>query len=60
MGVAQISRARLTQVLVFGSIYQGAIMVNVFDPQPNEFLAPESSLRIEFHIGGAAKQLQRL
>ena len=27
-------RARVTQVLVFGSIYQGAILVHVFEPQP--------------------------
>ena len=36
MGVAQNYRARVTKVLVFGSIYQGAILVHVFEPQPHE------------------------
>ena len=30
MGVAQNERARVTHVLVFGSIYQGAILVHFF------------------------------
>ena len=34
MDVAQNLRARVMQVLVFGSIYQGAILVHVFGPQP--------------------------
>ena len=34
MGVAQKLRARATQVLDFGSIYQGAILVNAFELQP--------------------------
>ena len=32
VGVAQNERARVTQVLVFGSIYQGAILVHLFEP----------------------------
>ena len=35
MGVAQNSRATVTQVLVFGSIYQGAILAPLFEPQPH-------------------------
>ena len=34
MVVAQNHRARVTQVLVSGSMNQGAILVHVFDPQP--------------------------
>ena len=36
VGVAQNSKARVTQVLVFGSIYQGAILVHFCEPQPFE------------------------
>ena len=36
LGVAQNQRTRVTQVLVFGSIYPGA-MVHVFKPQPFEW-----------------------
>ena len=32
--MAQNYRARVTQVLVFGSNYQGAILVHLFEPQP--------------------------
>ena len=32
--MAQNQRLRVTQVLVFGSIHQGAILVHVFEPQP--------------------------
>ena len=32
LGVAQNSR--VTQVLVFGSLWQGAILVHLFEPQP--------------------------
>ena len=28
-------------MLVFGSIYKGAILVHVFEPQPNVFCNPE-------------------
>ena len=35
MGVAQKQRARVTQVLVFGSIYQGAILAPFSEPQPH-------------------------
>ena len=38
VGVAQNQqnqRARLTQVIVFGSLYQGAILVHAFEPQPS-------------------------
>ena len=35
MGVAQNQRDRVTQVLVFGSIYQGANLVHPFEPQPH-------------------------
>ena len=35
MGMAQNSRARVMQVLVFGFIYQVAILVHVFVPLPN-------------------------
>ena len=34
LGVAQNITSGVTQVLVFGSICQGAILVHVFDPQP--------------------------
>ena len=34
--MAQNPRARVTQVLVFGSIYQGAILVHVSEPQPDQ------------------------
>ena len=34
VGVAQNSRAGVTQVLVFGSIYQDAIFVHSFEPLP--------------------------
>ena len=37
MGVAQNLRARVTQVLVFGSICQCAVLVHVFEPQPIYF-----------------------
>ena len=33
MGVAQNLRAKVTLVLVFGSIYKGAALVHVFEPQ---------------------------
>ena len=33
-GVAQNLRARVAQVLVFSSIYQGAMLVYVSEPQP--------------------------
>ena len=33
LGVPQNSRARVTQVLVFSYIYQGAILVHVLEPQ---------------------------
>ena len=33
LGVVQNSRARITQVLVFGAMYQGAILVHLFEPQ---------------------------
>ena len=35
MGVAQNYKARDTRVLVFGSIYQGAMLVHVAEPRPN-------------------------
>ena len=35
MGMAQNSRARVTQVLGFGPIYQGAILAPLFEPQPS-------------------------
>ena len=34
LSVAQNLGARVTQVLVLGSIYQGAVLVHVFEPQP--------------------------
>ena len=34
LDVAQNLRARVTRVLVFGTIYQGAASVHVFEPQP--------------------------
>lgn len=34
LGVAQNSRARVTRVLVSGSIYQGAILIRLFEPLP--------------------------
>ena len=34
LGVAQKERARVTRVLVFGAIYQSAILVRLFEPQP--------------------------
>ena len=45
LGVAQNLRARVTQVLGFGSIYQGAILVHVFEPQPFEFVCFRGTLR---------------
>ena len=36
MGVAQNERPRVAQVLVFGSICQGAILVHLLEPQPND------------------------
>ena len=33
--VAQNERPRVTQVSVFGSIWQGAILVHLFEPQPH-------------------------
>ena len=38
MAVGQNERARVAQVLVLGSIYQGAILVHVF-----EFTSPNST-----------------
>ena len=38
VSVAQNSRARITQVLVFGAMYQGAILVHLFEPQPCGFM----------------------
>ena len=38
LGVAQNSRARVTQILVFGYIYQGSILVHLFEPQPYVFV----------------------
>ena len=35
MSMPQKSRARVAQVLVFGSIYQGATLSHVFDSQPH-------------------------
>ena len=35
-GVAQNLRARVSQVLVFGSMHQGAILVHALEPQPND------------------------
>ena len=53
--MAQNSRARVTQVLVFGSIYQGAVLVPLFEPQPNGTLInhptggfPEGDLKKRF------------
>ena len=37
MGVALNQGPRVTQVLVFGSICQGAILVHLFEPQPGDF-----------------------
>ena len=34
LGVAQNSRARVTRVLVSGSIYQGAILIRLLEPLP--------------------------
>ena len=34
LGMAQNQRAKVTQALVFGSIYQRAIWVHMFEPQP--------------------------
>ena len=34
LGVAQSLTARVAQVLVLGSIYQGAILVHIFEPRP--------------------------
>ena len=35
LGVAHYQRARVSQVLVAGSVYQGAILVSFLEPQPN-------------------------
>ena len=35
MGMAQNYRATVTLVLVVASIYQGAFLVHVFEPQPH-------------------------
>ena len=45
MGVAQISRARVTQLFVFGSIYQAVILVHLFEPQPYVKQSPAAPLR---------------
>ena len=36
VGVAQKYTARVARILVFGSIYPGAMLVHVFEPQPSK------------------------
>ena len=55
IGVAQNETTGVTQVLVFGSICQGAILVHVCDPRPDvcSFKAPNVSLLLlRFGFGG--------
>ena len=54
LGVAQSQRVRdrVTQVFIFGSTCQGAILVHVFEPQPFGFHVVLQSKTTEFCVSG--------
>ena len=64
--LTQNSRAGVTQILVFGSIYKGAILVHLFEPHPHSTsprLLTTSMFHVEVHpetkraVRGATSQL---